>query len=281
MMQHFSPDSLSLLAASYPNHPVTLDHGFANHPLMEINALAELAERLPASAIEYCRSDLPIGVDPDGVVTNGLSASETIRTIAANQSWAVLKNIEQDEEYRAMLHRLLADIKLAVESKTGPMLTLQGYIFISSPGSVTPYHFDPEHNILLHLAGKKQMRVFPAGDRRFAAQTEHERYHTGGHRNLPWQDDWAAEGFTADLTPGRAVYVPVMAPHFVTVGEKPALSLSITWRSDWSYREAEAHAANNWLRARGQQPAMPPRWPNYARLKTFTWRAARKIGLVG
>ena len=31
------------------------------------------------------------------------------------------------------------------------MMKPQGFIFISSPDAVTPYHFDPEHNILLQL----------------------------------------------------------------------------------------------------------------------------------
>src|SRR3546814_19933648 len=76
-------------------------------------------------------------------------------------------------------------LKPVVEPRTGAMLTPQGFLFISSPGSITPYHFDPEHNILLQLRGTKVMNVWPAGDERFAHRTQHERYHTGGHRNLP------------------------------------------------------------------------------------------------
>jgi hypothetical protein len=28
---------------------------------------------------------------------------------------------------------------------------------------VTPFHFDPEHNILLQIRGRKTMTIFPAG----------------------------------------------------------------------------------------------------------------------
>src|SRR3546814_13362745 len=85
--------------------------------------------------------------------------------------------------------RRSSDLKPVVEPRTGAMLTPQGFLFISSPGSITPYHFDPEHNILLQLRSTKVMNVWPAGDERFAHRTQHERYHTGGHRNLPWQED--------------------------------------------------------------------------------------------
>src|SRR3546814_5379175 len=61
------------------------------------------------------------------------------------------------------------------------MLTPQGFLFISSPGSITPYHFDPEHNILLQLRGTKVMNVWPAGDERFAPRTQHERYRSEEH----------------------------------------------------------------------------------------------------
>ena len=82
------------------------------------------------------------------------------------------------------------------------------------------------------------------------------------------------------LGPGDAVLMPVMAPHFVANGDAPSISLSITWRSEWSYRESEAHAANAALRRMGLDPAMPPRWPSYAWMKTVGWRAARKLRLV-
>jgi hypothetical protein len=277
----FDAAARAAIAAAYPNSPTRFAHGFADHPLLTLDALAALAESLPADQLEYNRSDIAIGTLPDDTPTNGMPIGETIRTIADNRSWAVLKNIETVPAYEALLRELLDELRDTVLPRTGEMLTLQGFVFVSSPQSVTPYHFDPEHNILLQLMGSKTMHAFPAGDERFAAQAEHERYHSGGHRGLPWDDSFDGQEFVADLTPGQAVLMPVMAPHYVRVGPDPSISLSITWRSEWSYREGEAHMANRWLRARGLSPAMPPRWPDHARVKTTLWRAARKFGLVG
>ena len=209
-----------------------------------------------------------------------MSIGETIRTIDANRSWAVLKNIESEPEYRALLMDLLGELAPVVAPRTGAMLTPQGFIFISSPGSITPFHFDPEHNILLQLRGTKVMHVWPAGDERFANRIEHERYHTGGHRNLPWDDTFRDGAQQVPLAPGDAVLMPVMAPHFVANGDAPSISLSITWRSEWSYRESEAHAANAALRRLGFDPAMPPRWPRHARAKTIAWRVLRRLRFV-
>lgn len=276
----FTPETLERMAALYPLQAGLLHHHLPDHPLLSLDALAQLGESLPASEVEYNPGNVPIGILPEDLPSNGLSIGETIRTIESNGSWAVLKNIENVEAYRALLMDLLGELKPVVEPRTGAMLTPQGFIFISSPGSITPFHFDPEHNILLQLKGQKVMNVWPAGDERFAHRREHERYHAGGHRNLPWQDGFHDNAQQVPLSPGDAVLMPVMAPHFVANGDAPSISLSITWRSEWSYRESEAHAANAALRRIGLDPAMPPRWPSYAWMKTVGWRIARRLRLV-
>ncbi|MBL0768136.1 cupin-like domain-containing protein [Sphingopyxis sp. DHUNG17] len=276
----FPDEALAAMAALYPVKAGRLGHSLGDHPLLTLEALATLGERLPAAQVEYNPGDIPIGIRPEDIPSNGLSIGETIRTIDANRSWAVLKNIESEPKYRALLMDLLSELEAVVAPRTGAMLTPQGFIFISSPGSITPFHFDPEHNILLQLRGTKVMHVWPAGDERFASRVEHERYHTGGHRNLPWDDGFRDGAQQVPLAPGDAVLMPVMAPHFVANGDAPSISLSITWRSEWSYRESEAHAANAALRRLGFDPAMPPRWPRHARAKTLGWRVLRRLRLV-
>merc|ERR1712093_122384 len=101
------------------------------------------------------------------------------------------------------------------------------------PCGVTPYHFDPEHNILLQLKGNKVMTQFPAGNPTYAPDEVHESYHLGGPRELPWSNDLLPGGTAFAIDPGEAVYVPVMAPHFVRNGSASSISLSITWRSEW------------------------------------------------
>ena len=276
----FPAEMLERMASLYPQQAGLLHHRLPDHPLLSIEALAQLGESLPASEVEYNPGNVPIGIRPEDVPSNGLSIGETIRRIDSNGSWAVLKNIENVAAYRTLLMDLLGELEPVVIPRTGAMLTPQGFIFISSPGSITPFHFDPEHNILLQLKGRKVMNVWPAGDERFAHRREHERYHTGGHRNLPWEDASKGDAQQVPLGPGDAVLMPVMAPHFVANGDAPSISLSITWRSEWSYRESEAHAANAALRRMGLDPAMPPRWPSYAWMKTVGWRIARKVKLV-
>jgi hypothetical protein len=276
----FDAPARSRFAAHYPEAPHILLHNLTSHPLLEIEALAQLAERLPIASVEYNRGDLPIGVDGKPG-SNGLTIAETIRRVAEAESWAVLKNIEQVPAYRDLLLGLLEEIRPEIEAATGAMLTPQGFIFVSSPNSVTPYHFDPEHNILLQIRGRKVMTQFPAGDTRFVPDEAHETYHSGGPRELKWDDVFLAHGTEFALSPGEALFVPVMAPHFVRNGPAPSVSLSITWRSEWSYRESDARILNAILRKRGLEPKAPGRWPQQNYGKAYAFRVLRKLGLTG
>src|SRR5690606_30877586 len=114
----------------------------------------------------------------------------------------------------------------------------------------------------------------------YVADELHEGYHTGGPREVPWRQTLESGGTEFPLGPGDGLYVPVMAPHFVRNGPEPSISLSITWRSKWSYEEADARAFNAVLRRAGLQPQRPGRWPERNRGKALAWRAWRKAGLT-
>jgi Cupin-like domain len=269
--------SLQSIAALYPETRGKIAHALVDHSLMTLESLAELALRMRPDTIEYNRGDLPVGVAADTAIGNGLSIADTIRGIETNGSWMVLKFIEQDEVYRALLDEALDELLPIVRPRTGAMLKREGFIFISSPNAVTPFHFDPEHNILMQLRGTKTMMVFPADDEEIVAGIEHERFHLGGHRNTPWRDEFAAKGQAFDLAPGEAIYVPVKAPHWVKNGPATSISLSVTWRSEWSYAEADARGMNAVLRGAGLNPSAPGRYPAQNRAKALGYRAVRRF----
>lgn len=275
-MTAFTADALERFRALYPEQPGIVRHGMADHPLLKLEALVELAQRMRPVDVEYNRGDLPIGVDPAATPANGLGIAETIRSIEECGSWMVLKFVEQDPVYRALLAETLAGLEPAVDPVTGAMLKQEGFIFISSPGAVTPFHFDPEHNILLQIRGHKVMTVFPPGDEEIAGAELHEAFHRGGHRNLPWSEAFAARGTPFALGPGEGIYVPVKAPHWVRNGDEPSISFSITWRSKWSFHEEYAHGFNRLLRRIGVKPTPPHRFPQRNLIKSTAFRAIEK-----
>jgi hypothetical protein len=274
----FDTQAQARLSALYPEIPGTLTHALIDCPLLTLEALVDLAGALPPESVEYNPGNLPIGIAPEDVPSPSLSPAETVRSIEENGSWMVLKRVEQSPAYAALLNATLAEVEPLVRARTGGMLGREGFIFISSPGAVTPFHFDPEHNILLQIRGDKVMTVFPADDEALVSPQAHEAFHRGEHhRNQPWRDEFSAKGQAFALTPGEAIYVPVKAPHWVQNGAGVSISLSITWRSEWSYAEADARAFNHLLRGLGMTPATPKRYPSRNLGKSVAARVVRKV----
>ena len=277
-VQAFPDSARQDFAAAYPDRAAKLSHGLTGHELLTIEALAGLAERMPASSVEYNLGRLPLGVRPEDTPANGLTLSETIRTIETNGSWAVLKNVERDPSYGALLDNALMELAPLVERETGPMLNREAFIFLTSPGSVTPFHMDPEHNILLQIMGEKVMTVFPPGDDELVPATQSEAFHAGGHRNLHWQDHFRERGTPIGLLPGDAIHVPVKAPHFVENGPSVSISLSVTWRSERSVAESDLHGLNALLRRRGLPTGHISARPERQRVRRLAYALMRKLG---
>ena len=272
-------DPARALEGRYPSRPARLRHALAGDPLFSLEALVDLAARLPAPSVEYNAGELAVDQNPDETPSNGLSAAETIRRIRECKSWMVLKNVEQDAAYAGALARCLAEIEGPARAATGPVQKTIGFIFISSPGAVTPFHMDPEHNILMQVEGSKRIHVYPA-DKGIVSDEQHELYHVGdAHRNLRYNPTFDALDQAFDLAPGDAVYLPVKAPHWVKNGLEASISFSITWRSRTSLDEARLRLANHWMRERGGRPPAPGKAPLRDRAMIFGHKVAARLAL--
>jgi hypothetical protein len=278
-MPIFSEADRAALSACYPEMPGKLSHQLLDHPLLTLESLVELGKRLPRKCVEYNAGDLPYGVDPEEVGHTGLSVEDTIRRIEECGSWMVLKHVDQDPAYKALLEEALGELAGVIEPVSGEMVTKVGFIFVSSPGAVTPFHLDPEHNVLLQIRGRKTMMIVP-GESDVVPDEKHEAYHVGGHRNVPWQEEYAERGHKFELAPGDAVHVPLMWPHWVKNGPEPSISFSITWKSHWIYQEADARGLNHILRTAGLQPSSPAPFPRSNAGKAYAYRAIRKARKV-
>ena len=278
-MTIFPQTSRDFFAANYPETAHKLEHNLHEHDLLSLERLARLAESLPERLIECNTGDLPFGVEerPEQLIQG---VGDRIRNIDSAGCWVGLREVNHDPEYAQLLEDMLDDIRPQITATTGEIMNVQGFIFVTSPGGVTPFHFDPEHNILFQVRGSKIFSHFQAGDPRFASDEHHERYHSGGPAELPFRDTMMEGVNEFHLAPGEALHVPVMAPHFVRNGPEVSISLSVTWRSEWTYAEADARGFNRLTRKLGMTPKAPGRWPKQNRGKAYAYRALRKTGLV-
>ena len=259
--------------ANFTTRPYAVRHKLTDHPLLTLERIARLADALPLERVEHNVGAVP-AVLPGGEAPRAdLSPGEIARTIETNGNWMVLKNIENDPEYRALLNETLDEVAPLVAGREGGMREREGFIFLSAPDSVTPAHVDPEHNFLLQVRGTKTMVVggFPDPE---TEQRELERISRGGHRNVESMFEHPQE---FPLEPGDGVYVPVNAPHLVRNGPTASVSLSITWRTPRTAVLERAHVANAGLRALGLSPTAPGRRPRADKVKAGVARTAQGV----
>lgn len=242
------------LRRDFDRVPFAIAHRLCDHPLLQLPRLIELARTLPEAAVEYNSGDLAIGQDPALTPRTGLGVEETLQRIATKRSWIVLKYIESDPEYARLLDDCLDPVEATIAGVAPGMCRRHAFVFVSSPGAVTPYHVDFEHNFLLQLRGTKQMTVWDGEDRRVMSEEERERKVTGAPRNLPWRDEFAALGKTFALRPGDGLHVPLSSPHWVKVGDEVSVSLSVTFLTAAGARRRALHTANAFLRRHGMTP---------------------------
>ena len=263
--------------ANFSKAAFLISHRLSTHPLFATDRLLELARALPPEFIEYNSGELPLSSDPARTPLNGLSVEETIRRIEHCKSWMVIKYVQNDPTYRALLLQCLDEIKAHSEAIVPGMCEPEAFVFLSSPGALTPYHIDHEHNFLLQIRGTKQITVM---DGSAVSAIELEQFYNGAHRNLSYDEAYEAKGRQFDLRPGVGIHVPVTFPHHVRVGKEVSISFSITFRTPDLYDRRDIHAFNSKLRGKGVEPSPIGRHPARDAGKALairTWRHSRRM----
>jgi quercetin dioxygenase-like cupin family protein len=251
-------------------------HRLTSEPLLSIERLAELADRLPDAAVEStAATQQPVDAHGRPGRVEAGTAGDLLRHIAERDAWMSLLRIEQDAEYRALLAGLLEEF--AAGAGAADAHGVEGYVFVSAAGATTPAHVDHEHNLYVQLRGTKRFTIggFPSPDARHRVL---EGLYAGGY---------GATGFlpsdpvTHVLEPGDGVYVPPSGVHLVENGPATAVSLSIVFHTPDLDREAKVYACNADLRRIGLRPRPPGERIVVDGLKSAAvtwWRRLRALG---
>lgn len=278
--QHLLEIDADAFRADFDRRGFYINHHLSDHPLFALPRLIELARRLPEHNVEYNAGDVPVNLDPTRTPRTGLSPEETIRRIEECRSWMVLKYVENDPEYGELLHRCLHEVRVHSEQRFPGMCQAQGFVFLTSPGSVTPYHMDPEHNFLLQIRGSKTIHQFDGRDRSVLSEEELERFYSGAHRNMVFKPEYENKAQVYELTPGRGLHFPVTAPHWVKNGAAVSISFSITFRTPDLDRRGILYTVNHRLRQRGWRPTPVGQsgWRDALKCAGFrVWRRTRRL----
>ena len=230
-------------------------HRITEHPLLQIDQLVQLSSRLAKHGrIRTHSSEAYAGTafnHAPMLYPNQRSPEETLANIASAKAWMSLLNVQTDDVYRGLVDEMLDDLKPAVDRVDPGMTYRGGWIFVTSPNTVTPFHFDKEHNFILQVRGHKRIYVWDHRDTVAASEEARDRFHSRHERDLlVWNDELRQRARVFDMYPGDGAYMPSTSPHMVENGAEPSITISFTYYTDATRRDSLLHRAHDRLRSR-------------------------------
>jgi hypothetical protein len=243
-------------------------HSFHEHPLMQLPALAQLAKDLAKT--NQCRFITPGSTqattfhhapkDPQG-----RDIEEVFRRIEEPGSWVALYNVETHPVYRGFVEQVVESVRPIVEREQPGIFNVGGFIFISAPPSVTPFHIDRENNFWLQVKGRKTMNVWDHTDRHVVpAALVDEFILYASLDEVKLKDGFRERSHEFDVGPGDGVYFPSTSPHmtrsdqhWVRPGDGVSISIGVVFYTEVTRRHANVHAWNLFLRKFGITPREP------------------------
>jgi hypothetical protein len=236
-----------------------LTHRLADHPLLQIDALVELGKRQAARKLVRTHSDDATAgssfADAPTLHPNPKSAEETLAGIAGARAWMSLLNVQADPVYRTLVDEVLDDVRPVTEHRDPGMSYRAGWIFVSSPGAVTPFHIDHEHNFIVQIRGTKRLYTWDPFDREVVSELGQELFHDRHSREgVIWKESHRARARVFELEPGMGGYMPSTTPHMVENGDGPSITVSFTYYTDATRQRELLYRGNARLRRLGVTP---------------------------
>lgn len=233
-------------------------HHLSSHRLFELPRLIELAQELARKGSTYYDAgEVKVNQRWDESPAAQWSIDETIRRIQNAEAWIILKRADQDPEYNTLLNQCMAEVQsLLRQDLTRVMRVQEAIIFIASPNRITTYHIDRECNFILQIHGDKDISVFDQNDREVLPEEELERFWSVDNNAAVYKEHLQDRATVYRMCPGKAIHVPVNAPHWV----KNHNNISVTLSVNFQFREdfpAHVYRANYLLRRLGMSPTPP------------------------
>lgn len=157
-----------------------LRHALADHPLFSISALTRVAEEasrrkgdIHVDAGDYTYAD-KWGEMPKPNMT----IPEIIDRIETAGAWLVLKHVEANRAYKAMLDEFEIFVREIAGQESSKLLRDgEMIVIVTSPGRKTPFHIDAQVNFLAQIQGSKDLWVCDPMDRSVTTEEEIEQYY--------------------------------------------------------------------------------------------------------
>lgn len=261
--------------------PQISKHEYHKRGLFKKAALIALLDDYPRKHLQ-CYT---MGTDPERNedwlqvdIAENTSGADLWRAVEHGRLWLNLVHIEQNrEEYRALIDSMYQHLGDKCRHLQNPKGT-HSALLISSPGAQVYYHLDAEPNMLWHIAGIKDVWLYPAMDPELVPQSFLEDIYAGEiGENLPYRSEFDRRAVYHRLLPGEAASWPHNGPHRI-VNLDMNISLATSYYTPAVYKRQYVQLANRFiLRNLGLQRRSMKETGIVAAAKRMSYRIINKL----
>lgn len=254
------------------------NHTLKDNPLFTLPRLTQLAESLlkkeGPTALRWKNSTAPVDARWEQLPPSQqmASVSDAIQNLDKSGSWVVLYRVQNDPEYDAILQQALDDIEEMIGYPLRPEITwADSYIFMASPGALTPYHIDHETAFLMQVHGDRKAYLWDQKDRSVLTEAELEDYYMGNLGAGTYREENLSKAYTYPMDAGKGVHHPVLAPHYYQNGPDYSIACGVHLCLREVDQRGRAYQMNAMLRKLGIHPTPPGTTP---------WKDTMKISTL-
>jgi hypothetical protein len=256
-----------------------VNHRLSGHPLLQPDQLVALGKRFQGSNRLFTfNNDAGADANFDDVgrlYPNRKSAAETVLGIGEAKAWMLLRHIQHDPAYRALVDLALNPIQPNIERNDPGMHYRAGWIFIASPHTTTPFHIDRNHGILLQVRGTKKVYVWDAQDTDVCSDHARDVFHARHDLKLvQWHEEFRSRARVFTVGPGMGVYMPLTSPHMIETSDESSITISLTYSTNATRRNALTHVMHDLMHRKGIEPPAVGKRPL---LDKLTYAAASAV----
>lgn len=234
-------------------------HRLADHPLLQSDQLAALSERFRCSSRLFTFSNKAGAAanfdEVSRLYPNTRTIKDSLQNISDAKAWVLLRHVQADPTYRSLIDYALNPIQPEIERKDPGMYYRAGWIFVAAPHTTTPFHIDRNHGILLQVRGVKTVYVWDAEDTEVVTERARDVFHARHDLDLvKWHEEFRERAHVFELGPGMGVYIPETCAHLVETSDEPSTTISMTYSTRATRRDALVHVMHDLMHRKGIEP---------------------------
>lgn len=276
-------------ATNFDRVPFKISHRLVSHPLLQLPRLVDLTRSLNRPVL-FFRGDHSINQIADvsdasrpqsfesrRLAKPEMPADQVIEQIESAGAWMQLRNIGTEPGYADLLQEIIDEFRGPAEHNAPGLSDPRMDIFVSSPGTITPFHMDEEHNFLLQIRGSKKLSIANGNDPTVLSNDQLRAYFRDNGELIRYSENLEERSTHVELYPGEGLHIPTFFPHWVKNGDAVSISVGILWHSNVTAHRRHLNRVNGWLERVGVPTATPGEHPIVDSLKTLPFLLKRRM----